>query len=67
MFYLIDGYNLLFALGVLRDRTGPEKLEKARLRLLGFLHSAHGDEAAVYGPPVGEDLRLEREPGIRIG
>ena len=33
--YLIDGYNLLHAMGVLQGRVGPLGLEKARLRLLG--------------------------------
>jgi uncharacterized protein len=47
MQYLIDGYNLLYAMGVLlQGRTGPTVLAKARLRLLGFLHAAHKDEAA---------------------
>ena len=32
MLYLIDGYNLLFALGVLPHRAGPKGLENARLR-----------------------------------
>jgi predicted RNA-binding protein with PIN domain len=44
--YLIDGYNLLYAMGVLLPgRTGPTGLDKARLRLLGLLHGAHGDES----------------------
>jgi predicted RNA-binding protein with PIN domain len=47
MHYLIDGYNLLYAMGVLlQGRTGPTVLAKARLRLLGFLHAAHKDDAA---------------------
>src|SRR5262245_66096936 len=45
MFYLIDGYNLLHAMGVLRGRVGPQGLEKARGRLLGLLHGAFGDES----------------------
>jgi predicted RNA-binding protein with PIN domain len=46
MHYLIDGYNLLYAMGVLlQGRTGPTVLARARLRLLGLLHAAHGDEA----------------------
>jgi uncharacterized protein len=46
MHYLIDGYNLLYAMGVLlQGRTGPMVLAKARLRLLGFLRAAHGDNA----------------------
>jgi predicted RNA-binding protein with PIN domain len=47
MLYLIDGYNLLFAMGVLlAGRTGPHVLEKARLRLLGLLHGAYGERSA---------------------
>jgi uncharacterized protein len=44
--YLIDGYNLLFAMGVLTRRGGPTRLEKARERLLGLLAGAFGDEAS---------------------
>jgi predicted RNA-binding protein with PIN domain len=46
MTFLIDGYNLLHAMGVLHGRTGPTGLEKARAALLGLLRGAHGDEAA---------------------
>jgi predicted RNA-binding protein with PIN domain len=45
MLYLIDGYNLLFALGILRKRMGPDGLEKARRNLLGVLHGSFGDES----------------------
>jgi predicted RNA-binding protein with PIN domain len=46
--YLIDGYNLLYAMGVLHGRVGPTGLEKARLRLLGLVHGAHdADPSAV--------------------
>jgi len=44
--YLIDGYNLLYAMGVLRKRMGPDGLEKARQNLLGVLHGSFGDESA---------------------
>jgi len=46
MRYLIDGYNLLHAMGLLQKRMGPTGLEKARRGLLGLLHGAFGDEAA---------------------
>jgi predicted RNA-binding protein with PIN domain len=46
MRYLIDGYNLLHAMGVLRGRVGPSGLEKARLRLLGLLRGTYGERAA---------------------
>jgi predicted RNA-binding protein with PIN domain len=47
MHYLIDGYNLLYAMGVLHGRAGPTGLQKARLALLGLLKSTYGDEAAT--------------------
>ncbi len=40
--YLIDGYNLLHALGILHGRVGPKGLEKARGRLLGLLSGSFG-------------------------
>ncbi len=66
MFYLIDGYNLLHAMGVLHGRVGPTGLEKARLRLLGLLSGAYGAEAssvsvifdAAAAPP---EATLEQE------
>jgi predicted RNA-binding protein with PIN domain len=45
MFYLLDGYNLLYAMGVLHGRLGPAGLERSRLNLLGVVRGAHGDEA----------------------
>lgn len=45
MLYLIDGYNMLHAMGVLRGRAGPHGLEKARRGLLGLLHGSYGDES----------------------
>jgi uncharacterized protein len=56
---LIDGYNLLHAMGVLHGRVGPNGLQKARLALLGLLHGAYGDESsrvtvifdAAHAPP----------------
>ncbi len=47
MSYLIDGYNLLHAMGLLRGRVGPTGLEKARLGLLGLLRAVYGDEATA--------------------
>jgi predicted RNA-binding protein with PIN domain len=46
MAYLIDGYNLLHAMGALTARAGPHGLEKARRRLLGMLQSAFGGATA---------------------
>jgi predicted RNA-binding protein with PIN domain len=43
--YLIDGYNLLHAMGILHSKVGPHELEKARRRLLGLLSHCHAAEA----------------------
>jgi predicted RNA-binding protein with PIN domain len=45
MRYLIDGYNLLHAMGLLRGKAGPHGLEKARVSLLGRLAGAFGEYA----------------------
>jgi len=45
MLYLIDGYNLLHAIGLAKQK-GASGLEQARGRLLGQLHGALGDEAS---------------------
>jgi predicted RNA-binding protein with PIN domain len=45
MRYLIDGYNLLHAMGLLCGKVGPHGLEKARLALLGRLCGDRGDNA----------------------
>ncbi|HTU89431.1 MAG TPA: NYN domain-containing protein [Gemmataceae bacterium] len=45
MRYLIDGYNLLHAMGLLCGKVGPHGLEKARLALLGRLCGELGDDA----------------------
>ncbi len=66
MSYLIDGYNLLYAMGVLRGRVGPAGLEKARLSLLGLLSSSFKEEEAgqvtivfdaAHAPPGAADVR----------
>ena len=44
--YLIDGYNLIHALGLLAGPVGPYVLEHARRRLLDFLKESFGDDAA---------------------
>jgi predicted RNA-binding protein with PIN domain len=60
MSFLIDGYNLLHAMGILGGRAGPHGLEKARLGLLSLLHDIYGEEASTVTvvfdaahPPVG--------------
>ncbi len=45
MRYLIDGYNLLHAMGLLCGKVGPHGLERARLALLDRLRADHGDGA----------------------
>ena len=43
--YLIDGYNLLHAMGVLHGKVKRGGLEKARLGLLDLLREAFGNQA----------------------
>ena len=62
MRYLIDGYNLLHAMGVLLGRVGPHGLEKARLALLSRLIALHG--ADVGGVTVVFDA-LNHPPGAK--
>ncbi len=57
MWYLIDGYNLLFAMGVLGGGLGPAGLEKARHRLLGLLAGAYGPEEAPRVTVVFDSAR----------
>jgi predicted RNA-binding protein with PIN domain len=42
MRYLIDGYNLLYAIGLLHQKSKPQSLKRARLRLLDLLHHCFG-------------------------
>lgn len=43
--YLIDGYNLIHAMGLLPARLGDRTLEQSRERLLAHLRAAFGDDA----------------------
>jgi predicted RNA-binding protein with PIN domain len=45
MQYLIDGYNLLHAMGVMPARAGPGGLARARRCLLGLLHGVYEAES----------------------
>src|SRR5437870_1736225 len=45
--YLIDGYNLIHAMGLLPPRVGPGGLEKSRRALLGLLKGSFGDQAGA--------------------
>ena len=72
MRYLIDGYNLLHAMGVLTGRVGPHGLEKARLALLGRLARLHADDpgrvTVVFDaahPPPGAECEQEYK-GIHV-
>lgn len=72
--YLIDGYNLLHAMGVLCGPVGPGGLEKARLRLLGLLAGGFGDEArsvtvvfdAARAPPHADAEQSFRGVQVRF-
>jgi hypothetical protein len=46
MLYLIDGYNLLHAMGLLSGRSGPGGLERARRGLTALLAAAFGAQAS---------------------
>ena len=73
MRYLIDGYNLLHAMGVLTGRVGPHGLEKARLALLGRLLALHADDPgcvtvvfdAAKAPPPGAEREQEYK-GVHV-
>jgi predicted RNA-binding protein with PIN domain len=47
MRFLIDGYNLLHAMGLLKSPAGPRSLEKARLGLLGLLASTYEQDPSA--------------------
>ena len=60
MVFLIDGYNLLHAMGILKGKISrPLQLQKARLGLLGMLSATYGNDAgditvvfdAAHAPP----------------
>jgi predicted RNA-binding protein with PIN domain len=73
MHYLIDGYNLLHAMGLMHGRLGPAGLEKARLRLLGLLAGAYTAEEAgrvsvvfdAAGAPAGA-TEVQEYKGIDV-
>jgi predicted RNA-binding protein with PIN domain len=45
MHYLIDGYNLMHAAGLMKTRFGPGGLEKARRAMIGMLAGSLDDDA----------------------
>jgi predicted RNA-binding protein with PIN domain len=72
MRFLIDGYNLLHAIGLLVGRVGPHGLQKARLALLGRLLALHRAEVAAVtvvfdasGAPPGAAPEEDYQ-GIRL-
>ena len=44
--YIIDGYNLIHALGMIQHKMAPGGLEESRRKLLTFLAERFGDEAS---------------------
>jgi predicted RNA-binding protein with PIN domain len=73
MLHLIDGYNLLFAMGVLLPgRVGPLGLEYARRRLLSLLKERHDSQSGAVTvvfdarkAPPGAPAELDYE-GIHV-
>ena len=72
--YLIDGYNLLFTLGLLDRGEGTHALEKARTRLLDRLKEAFGDAAhnvtivfdATRAPPRAKANAEQHYKGLHV-
>ena len=62
MSLLIDGYNLLYASGILGQGTGPGGFERSRMALLGFL-AASLDEEEVRSTVIVFDAALA-PPGL---
>jgi predicted RNA-binding protein with PIN domain len=72
MRYLIDGYNLVHAMGLLGGKAGPHGLQKARLALLGHLCGCHRTEVSsvtvvfdASGAPPGSEPE-DNYQGIHI-
>ncbi|HEX4588695.1 MAG TPA: NYN domain-containing protein [Gemmataceae bacterium] len=65
--FVIDGYNLLHAMGLLRGPAGPHQLEKARTGLLGLVAAAHGDDPAtvVFDARTAKPLTALRKVTVR--
>jgi predicted RNA-binding protein with PIN domain len=73
--FLIDGYNLMHAAGLMKTRFGPGGLEKARRALIGVLAGSLGEEASrtiiIFDARTGRpDDRFQGQPpavhGIRL-
>jgi predicted RNA-binding protein with PIN domain len=68
MRYVIDGYNVLHAWGMLRGSVRKGELERARLQLLDRLRQAHGDITVVFDARnAAKDANLEQDyHGIHV-
>jgi predicted RNA-binding protein with PIN domain len=69
---LIDGYNLMYAMGLVTPHTARHALRGARRSLLMHLHAAHGDAGGevtvvfdALGAPPGLDDQAEFH-GVRV-
>lgn len=57
--FLIDGYNLIHALGLVHKQIAPHELETARRRLLDFLH----ERLAPVAETITVVFDAKRKPG----
>src|SRR5271157_4082764 len=73
--YLIDGYNLLYAMGLLVGEVSPPgELEQARTRLLALLHHTFGADGplitvifdAAGAPRRGNDQQVYHGIEVRF-
>jgi predicted RNA-binding protein with PIN domain len=68
--FVIDGYNLLHAMGRLGGPVGPNQLAKARAGLLGLVAPVHGADPATIvfdaRRPPAEVSTDEVQAGVRI-
>jgi hypothetical protein len=69
MRYVIDGYNLLYAIGLVHSQMGPHGLEKARLALLGRLADSGAAAVTVvfdagHAPPGAQPEQDHQ--GVRV-
>lgn len=70
--FLVDGYNLMHAMGLLSGRVGPHGLTKARASLLGRISTAHaaspGDVTVVFDgrkAPAGVNVE-DQHKGVHV-
>src|SRR5262245_4731223 len=68
MKFLIDGYNLLFFLGLAGPRPETKQFARARERLLDWIHAAHGKDVdavtvvfdGINAPEASEPVHDDR-------